>query len=91
MMLREQMAIIRHHQDEPPVQVVPIARDLGLEVYRASGWSENLSGMIIKDEGTGSGYAIFVNADHHEVRRRFTIAHEIAHFILHRELIGDGI
>jgi hypothetical protein len=91
MMLREQMAVIRRHQDEPPVQVVPIARDLDLEVYRASGWPEDLSGMIIKDEGTASGFAIFVNADHHEVRRRFTIAHEIAHFILHRDLIGDGI
>jgi hypothetical protein len=90
-MMSEQMAIIRRHQQEPPVNVVPIARDLGLEVYRAHGWPEDQSGVIIKDNGTPSGYAIFVNAIHPEVRRRFTIAHEIAHFILHRDLIGDGI
>jgi Zn-dependent peptidase ImmA (M78 family) len=47
--------------------------------------------MIAKDEGaTSSGYVIFVNAGQHEVRRRFTIAHEIAHYLLHRDLIGDG-
>ena len=39
-----------------------------------------------------SGYAIFVNkGDRYKTRQRFTIAHKIAHFILHREAIGDGI
>ena len=49
--------------------------------------------MIIKDIETGgtSGYAIFVNNNHHTHRRRFTIAHEIGHFVLHGDLIGDGI
>ena len=72
---------------------VPIARALGLEVYKVGGWPNDLSGMIRKDaeRGGSSGYAIFVNATHHERRRRFTIAHEIAHFILHDHLIGDGI
>lgn len=91
-MMREQMAIIRRHQEKVPVNVVPIARDLGLEVYRVSEWPDDLAGMIVKDDGAArAGYAIFVNAKHHEVRRRFTIAHECAHFILHRDLIGDGI
>ena len=26
-----------------------------------------------------------------EARRRFTIAHEIAHYVLHRDLIGDSL
>ena len=49
--------------------------------------------MIVRDSVRGGdcGFAIFVNANHSEVRRRFTIAHEIAHFALHRDLIGDGI
>jgi len=85
--------IIRKHQKSAPVQVVPIAEALGLKVYRASNWADETSGMIVRDEqrGGGSGFAIYVNAKHSEVRRRFTIAHEVAHFVLHRKLIGDGI
>ncbi|MGL6493539.1 ImmA/IrrE family metallo-endopeptidase [Aeromonas veronii] len=32
-----------------------------------------------------------VNKNHHPNRQRFTIAHELGHFIHHRSLIGDGI
>src|SRR3546814_7195870 len=49
--------------------------------------------MIRKDAERGgeSGFAIYVNGSHPRVRRRFSIAHEIAHFALHRNLIGDGV
>jgi Zn-dependent peptidase ImmA (M78 family) len=47
--------------------------------------------MIKKSETSPSGFDIFVNANHPETRRRFTIAHEIAHAVLHPHLIGDGI
>lgn len=85
--------IIRAHQKQPPVQTVTIARAFGIEVYKVPGWPNKLSGMIRKDAENGgeSGYAIFVNASHPSVRRRFTIAHEIAHFVLHRDLIEDGL
>jgi Zn-dependent peptidase ImmA (M78 family) len=93
MMLREQLEIIRRHQASAPVHVVPLAREVGLEVFRSDEIPSDYSGMIVRDEtgGGASGYAIYVNARHPEVRRRFTIAHEIAHFLLHRDLIGDGI
>lgn len=93
MLLREQNAIIRSHQMEWPVQTVPIANALGLQVFRARGWPNNISGMIVRDdEGLSeSGFVIYVNAEHPEVRRRFTIAHEIGHFVLHQSLIGDGV
>lgn len=87
--------IIRRYQQAVPVQLVPMARSLGLEVYRSKGWPDDLSGAIRKltadDEPSESGYAIYVNADHPETRRRFTLAHEVAHFVLHRDMIGDGI
>ena len=87
----EQMAIIRKHQAQPPVDLIAIARDLGLSIFRARGWQDDLSGLIKADPKNPDHYNIYVNAIHHERRRRFTIAHEMAHFILHRELIGDGI
>ncbi len=90
----ECMAIVRNHQLTYPVMAVPIANALGLEVFRVSDWpTDEVSGQILKDNQNGgpSGFAIFVNGNHPVERRRFTIAHEIAHFILHRDEIGDGI
>ncbi len=91
--LTEQMKVIQTHQATAPVEVMPIATDLGLHVYNVTSWPDDLSGMIVKDATNpgGSGYAIYVNGNHPPVRRRFTIAHEIAHFILHTNDIGDGI
>lgn len=89
--LNEQLAIILKHQIKPPVDLIAIARDLDLSIFRANNWSNDLSGMIRKAPDNPEHYNIYVNAKHHENRRRFTIAHEMAHFILHRDLIGDGI
>lgn len=93
MTLDEQMKIIESHQKSLPIQTVPIARDLGIEVYSVRGWPDNISGRIFKSDerGGSSGYAIEVNAEHARTRRRFTIAHEVAHFVLHKEQIGDGV
>ncbi|WP_299285338.1 ImmA/IrrE family metallo-endopeptidase [uncultured Tateyamaria sp.] len=89
----EQLSVIQRHQASPPVQTVAIADDLGLKVWHVPNWPDDLSGKIVKsaDQGGSSGYAIYVNKGHHINRRRFTTAHEIAHFILHRRFIGDGI
>lgn len=89
--LNEALQIIRRHQANPPVQTVSIAKELGIAVYRVPGWSGDLSGMIKKNPGAPGGYDIYVNGDHPLNRRRFTIAHEIAHAVLHPQLIGDGI
>ena len=89
MTLEDKMKLITEHQTQPPVPVVTIAKALGLGVYRARGWPDELSGMIKRtDNGT---YNIYVNASHAKTRRRFTVAHEVAHYVLHRDSIGDGI
>ena len=89
--LNEALAVIGEHQKKLPVQTVDLARDLGLRVYKVPNWPGDLSGMIRKNEENAGGFDIFVNASHPYVRRRFTIAHEIAHAVLHPQLIGDGI
>lgn len=93
MLLREQMDIIEKHTRQAPVTIIALARELGLRVYTSTSLKNEISGLIKKDKEKGgeNGYAIFVNARHSEGRRRFTIAHEIAHFILHKSYIGDGI
>jgi Zn-dependent peptidase ImmA (M78 family) len=74
--------------------MVPLAQDLGLRVFRTDEWPENVSGAILRNTErwqSDSGYVVFVNGKHHVNRRRFTIAHEIGHFVLHKDRIGDGI
>lgn len=94
MAVGEKLKIVNDYIDESdlPIHVIPLANRLGIEVYKAE-WPPSVSGKIQRDEELAgeSGYAIFVNASHSERRRRFTIAHEIAHFVLHEELIGDGL
>ncbi len=92
MTYNEVKSFIDSFQNEAPVLTVPIARELGINVLKSKSLG-NISGMIVKNEtrGGSSGYAIVVNDNHPETRRRFTIAHEIAHFLLHKDLIGDGI
>lgn len=89
--LKDAMAIIQHHQRKIPVSTIDLAHDLGLKVYRVPNWPNDLSGMIRKNTDNSGGFDIFINDAHPEVRRRFTRAHEIAHAVLHPELIGDGI
>lgn len=92
MRIEKKLQTIRDHQTEPPVAVIPLADALGLNVYYVD-WENDMSGRIEKNEDMGgeSGFVIFVNKNHHSNRRRFTIAHEIAHFVLHQDEIGDGV
>lgn len=85
--------VIARFQRAAPVKVISLAHALGLKVYTTKSLEPDVSGVIKRDQRKGgeSGFAIFVNGNHVETRRRFTIAHEIAHFILHENLIGDGI
>lgn len=80
---------IRRHQHSAPVRTVQLANAFGLEVYSSAfRGTEDISGMLRKEDG---GYAIYVNKAHHRNRRRFTIAHALAHYILHKDVIGNGI
>jgi|LakMenEpi03Aug12_release.lakeMendotaPanAssembly.Ray.scaffolds.fasta_scaffold1239491_2 Zn-dependent peptidase ImmA (M78 family) len=89
--ITNQLNIIRKHQSKPPILTRSITDELGLTLFGVTNWPDNISGKIIKDQNSASGYAIYVNEKHAEVRKRFTIAHEIAHYILHKDLIGNGI
>jgi Zn-dependent peptidase ImmA (M78 family) len=58
-----------------------IARHLGIEVVPHL-FSYNISGVFFrKDDRLYLG----VNSQHHEHRKRFTIAHEIGHYVLHSD------
>jgi Zn-dependent peptidase ImmA (M78 family) len=71
----------------PAVPVDRIAKFLGAQL-RFSPLDEELSGMIFVKEGTP---IIGVNSLHHPNRQRFTIAHEIAHLVLHKHMITTAV
>ena len=64
----------------PPVLVDELAAALGIEV-RSSAGKDDVSGALIRNDDS---VVIAVNSSHHENRQRFTIAHEIGHFLLHK-------
>jgi Zn-dependent peptidase ImmA (M78 family) len=73
-----------------PVKVGALARALGLQVMSAT-LKSGISGEIRPSSAASSGYKIKVNRHEVKTRQRFTIAHEIAHYLLHRDIIGNGI
>lgn len=78
------------HQEEAPIKLSTVARALGLTV-KASTLPAGISGEIRPDADRVGHYLIRVNRHDSDRRQRFTVAHEIGHFLLHREQIGDGI
>lgn len=74
-----------------PLPIVKLGRQLGLEIYETMDLGNNISGEIRQNKETKAGYEINVSYSDLKVRKRFTIAHEIAHYLIHRDLIGDGI
>ncbi|WP_315797902.1 ImmA/IrrE family metallo-endopeptidase [Bradyrhizobium sp. SZCCHNRI3043] len=69
---------------EPPVSPIEIAQSYGLKVLFADfsgGDISDVSGFL--DLG---GSTIFVNKDEPARRQTFTIAHELGHALLHRDL-----
>ncbi len=63
-----------------PIPVEDVARHIGLRV-EAVKFGDDVSGaLMIKDSNGVIGY----NASHPRVRQRFTVAHEIGHWELHR-------
>jgi len=69
-----------------PVNVLEIPKHLGIEFKKAF-LPTGISGMLERSE---SGFRITTNALDPYTRQRFTLAHELGHFMLHRHLIGVG-
>jgi IrrE N-terminal-like domain len=84
--------IIRRYTATAPVDIVGLAQALGIAV-REFDLGAEVSGEIFPDlfSRGSSGYTIRVNAAHPLVRRRFTVAHELAHFLRHRNRISNRL
>lgn len=85
---QHEMEILADFTAQVPVKVGALAKALGLKVLLST-LPLNISGMLKPDEE--GGYVIKINRFEPKERQRFTIAHEIAHFLLHKHLIARGV
>lgn len=67
-----------------PLDVEKLIKEMGISIEYVD-FPDDLSGQLFKDPSTDK-WVIQVNKKHHVNRQRYTIAHEIAHFCLHRHL-----
>jgi Zn-dependent peptidase ImmA (M78 family) len=79
-------SLVEEAQQSVPVNVEALARQFGLRVKRLP-MAESIAGVLSRET---DGWTLTVNAEHTDSRQRFTIAHEIGHFVLHRDRLGDG-
>jgi Zn-dependent peptidase ImmA (M78 family) len=70
---------------ELPIPIKRIAKEMGL-IVRPHDFGPNVSGMLMIDKGKG---IIGYNPLEPSVRQRFTVAHELGHYELHR--LGNEI
>ncbi len=61
------------------LQIEQLCKNLNLKCFIGD-YEDNISGSIIKDD-EGDTYSIYANRKHPRNRRRFTLAHEIGHYI----------
>ncbi len=87
MKLSDQWELINRARLDPPVNLERLADALGVKLKYAY-LDDAISGMI---ETIRGGYLVTVNALHPVSRQRFTIAHELGHYMFHRTEIGDGL
>lgn len=84
----EQRRVIEASQEELPVKLSSLARQLGVRVV-ASTLPPGISGEL--RPSAGDEFTISINRHDSQRRQRFTVAHELAHYLLHRDQIGSGI
>jgi Zn-dependent peptidase ImmA (M78 family) len=68
-----------HGLEDYEINPKAIAKHLGIKVIPHK-FSEDISGVFFRKDGN---LYLGVNSKHNKHRQRFTIAHEIGHFILH--------
>ncbi len=86
-MKKNEINILARHLADVPVDMSAIFSDLGIQ-FEEIWMDDGASGWITRH---GDKFSVAVNASESQTRRRFTAAHELAHYLLHRDLMhGNG-
>lgn len=84
--MESELKVVERHLSHAPVDLAAAFGELGIR-YAEQPIHTGESGWIERDNDE---YQIVVNSQEPEPRRRFTAAHELAHYLLHRDLMNHG-
>ncbi|MGL4310742.1 MAG: ImmA/IrrE family metallo-endopeptidase [Paracoccaceae bacterium] len=83
--MKDEMEVVLRRSQDVPIDIFGLIEELGI-VYLEQPMGAGLSGRIDYNEPFCT---ITVNSEESYQRRRFTAAHELGHYLLHRDLM-DG-
>jgi Zn-dependent peptidase ImmA (M78 family) len=72
--------------NDPPIDPIMVAKNEGIGVFYAKFEDDKVSGVLRTSDGQ---WEILVNDFDPPKRQRFTIAHELGHYFLHKDQIDD--
>src|SRR3954466_13405647 len=87
-MQQSMFQVIQEAQKSLPVDVDQLAGKLGIKVNYKH-FPREVAGELVRvgdDE-----YEVNISNTDPRTRQRFTLAHELGHYVYHRHLIGDGV
>jgi Zn-dependent peptidase ImmA (M78 family) len=75
-----------NYLQQPPIDIYSLAKNYGLHIFKEAFPSAylNVSGFITITNGVPQ---LFVNSNDSVKRRNFTVAHELGHWLLHKDKI----
>ncbi len=73
----------------PPVNVTEIIKEIGISINMDADLDPEISGEL--ERKADGRFVISANAADGDARKRFTVAHELGHYMLHAHLIGEGV
>lgn len=87
---QEILDVIAKYRDRLPVKVGAIAEELGISLVSTEQLPPHNSGSLVKEKD--GSYTIYVDKNDSMRRQRFTIAHELGHFVEHhhREFLDEA-
>lgn len=72
-----------------PVNIEGLIRSYDIELDKNADLPAGIHGQIERD--ASGQYKISIQKNDHYYRKRFTMAHELGHFLYHKEQIGNGV
>lgn len=83
--MAHELDVVQRAMRTPPADVEGVIRELGI-AFQNKPMPEDQSGCIEYNSGR---FTITVNAAEDRQRQRFTAAHELAHYLLHRDMLVE--
>lgn len=81
--------LIQEYTAEAPVKIEHLVEALGVKLNRKAKLHPQIAGQV--ERLPDGSFEISANESDHYYRRRFTIAHELGHYLFHRRLIDGGV